>query len=249
MEESPVVRGKLAKHYAENYYTIENDILPIFEKLDTPLLDKKLESGMKVLDAMMGRGRHTIRYARRGCSVHGNDLNPYMVAVVRKAAKLAGVQLTLTATDVCTLKGIASNTFDATIAMFSALGTISQAKNRQQAMHAMARVTRPGGRVIIHAHNRLDMFLEPTLFWAAVQITLLPKNGLQQGDVLMDYNGLRKMFNHYYTPREFRTAFKKVGLTVVEEHYMDYEKKKFITGRLRKLHANGFIFVGVKQTF
>jgi ubiquinone/menaquinone biosynthesis C-methylase UbiE len=247
MHHSTVVKGELARHYANNYYAIEDDVFAVFEKIDTPLLDGKMKPGMKVFDAMMGRGRHAIRYAKRDCIVWGNDLNPYMVALARKGARRARAKAKFSAIDVRHLKGVPSGHFDVTIAMFSALGTIPKSKDRQRAMHEFSRITKKGGMVIVHAHNRLDTFFEYAMIATAVQISFFPEKGLEPGDVVTSYNGLNDMFNHFYTPSEFRESFVKVGLKVVEEHYMDYEKRKIIHGVLRKLGADGFIFVGRKE--
>jgi ubiquinone/menaquinone biosynthesis C-methylase UbiE len=247
MDYSPVVKGKLAQDYAKHYYVIEDDIFTVFEHLDTPFLDKRLKPGMLVLDATMGRGRHAVRYAKRGCTVWGNDLNPHMVAIARKAAKEAGVRMHFLNLDARRLKGVPTGKFDAVISMFSSIGTIPHAKNRQMAVNELARVTRPGGIVIIHAHNRLDTFLKRDWIGWAVKTTFSPDEGLETGDMVTDYNGLENMFNHFYTPAEFRRSFRKAGLAVVEEHYMNYMGRRFIEGPLRKLKADGFIFVGRKQ--
>jgi len=245
-EKSPVVKGSLAKQYADDYYSIEDDIFPIFEKLDTPFLDKRIKPGIKLFDAMMGRGRHAIRYAARGADVWGNDLNPHMVAIAKKAAKKAKLRMRFSSLDACTLRGVPKDKFDMTIAMFSALGTIPKSANRQKALLAMARVTRPGGVVIVHAHNRLDAFFKSGFRLWAIQTTLNPGPGLETGDSVSDYNGLKNMFNHFYTPGEFREEFRNAGLIIEEESYWDYEKKKILTGVLRKFFADGFVFVGRK---
>ena len=245
---SPVVEGEKAAWYAKNYEKIEDDISKVFEKLDTPFLDKRIKPGTKVLDAMMGKGRHAIRYAKRGTYVWGNDLNPYMVALARdnaKKAKLDSSKIWFSCRDARTLKKVPKN-FDMTIAMFSAVGTVPHSKNRQQIMNRLAKHTKKGGLVIVHAHNRLDAFFEKDFFWWVVGNTIKPAKGLERGDIVSDYNNLAQMFNHLYTPDEFRKSFEMAGLEVVEEHYMNYETKKFISGPLRKLKADGFIFVGKK---
>lgn len=250
MRRSPALEPKNAQWYAEHYYSVEDDIIPTFERLDTPLLDRKLKPGMAVFDAMMGRGRHAIRYAKRGCRVWGNDLNPHMVALVRKSAKAASVprgMLTLTNLDATDLKGVPSDRFDVSFAMYSSIGTIPGSRNRQKAMDEIARVTRPGGLVIIHAHNRLDALFERE-FWPWVREMLLKRpEGFEPGDILMDYNGLHGMFNHFYSPGELRRSLRKAGLKVVEEHYENYGTRKTIRHPFRRLVADGFVFVGKKR--
>lgn len=246
MKHSPVVQGEKAKWYAEHYYLIEDDIIPVFERMDTPLLDKRLKPGMRVFDAMMGRGRHAIRYAKRGCHVWGNDLNPHMVEHAKKSAKYLDAKMRFSALDATKLRGVPSDHFDATIAMFSALGTIPGSANRQKAMREFARVTKPGGLIIVHAHNRLDTFFKPA-FWDWVFKSYLRPGKLETGDMVTSYNELKDMFNHFYSPREFRRSFAAAGIDVMEEQYMDYQGRRFLKGPLRALFADGFIFIGRKQ--
>jgi ubiquinone/menaquinone biosynthesis C-methylase UbiE len=243
---SPVVTGEKAAWYAKHYYAVEDDIMPTFEKLDTPFLDRKLTPGMLVLDAMCGRGRHAIRYAKRGCVVEANDLNPHMVHHAARLAKAARATIRWHNIDASRLRGIPANRYDAVIAMFSAVGTIPDAARRQDALRAFARVVKPGGIVIVHAHNRWDTFFKPSWWPWVARTYLFPEKGLITGDMVTHYNGLQDMFNHFYSPREFRDAFRAAGLRVLEERYEDYEKRKARTGIARKLFADGFTFVAEK---
>jgi ubiquinone/menaquinone biosynthesis C-methylase UbiE len=247
LKRSPVVQGQLAKEYAKNYYEIEDHIHLVFEQMDTPFLDKRIKPSMKVFDAMMGRGRHAIRYAKRGCNVWGNDLNPHMVEIAKRAARTAHAKLKFSVKDATNLKGVPSNSFDVTYAMYSSVGTIPGSRNRQAAINEMARVTKKGGLVIIHAHNFLDCFFSDDFCGWAIKSVVSPGKNLETGDMVTDYNGLRNMFNHYYTPGDFRRSFSKAGVKVIEEHYMSYDQKRFLTGIWKKFQADGFIFVGKKR--
>jgi ubiquinone/menaquinone biosynthesis C-methylase UbiE len=169
-----------------------------------------------------------------------------MVAIGKKAAKAAKAHLKFTVLDARFLKGVPSNHFDVSYSMFSSIGTIPRRENRQMAIASIARVTKQTGIIIIHAHNRLDTWLKPDWFGWAVKTTFYPDEGLETGDMVTDYNGLHDMFNHFYTPGEFRKSLQDAGLQVIEEHYMSYADKKFITGPLRKWTADGFIFVAKK---
>ncbi len=247
---SPAVAKKNARWYAKNYYAVEDDILAIFEKFDTSLLDEFLKPKMRVLDAMMGRGRHAIRYAVHGCIVTGNDLNPHMVTYARKAAKtlrLTSKQLKLQTGDATDLKNIKTGSFDVAIAMFSAVGTIPGSQKRQAAMNEMARAVKKNGLVIVHAHNILDgLFKRDFAAWSWRNLIRADK-GLEKGDIVTDYNGMKKMFNHFYTPAQFRKSYREAGLIVVEERYYDYGTKEEVKGPFKRLRADGFIFIGKKK--
>jgi ubiquinone/menaquinone biosynthesis C-methylase UbiE len=243
---SPVVEGEKAAWYARHYDDVEDDIHTVFEKLDTPFLDARLHRGMLVLDPMMGHGRHAVRYAKRGCVVWGNDLNRHMVRLARKAARDACVKATFSALDATTLRGVPAGHFDAVIVMFSALGTIPTDAARLRALRAFVRVTKPGGMVIVHAHNLLDTLLDPEYITWGWQTLLFPEPGLERGDMVTDYNGLKEMYNHFYRPGELRRAFRKAGIRVTEEHYLSYDPPAFMKGPFKRLRADGFIFVGRK---
>ena len=260
MHNSAALSKKNAFWYAKNYYGVEDDIFPVFEKLDTPFLDalllKKDTPNSKprhLFDAMMGRGRHAVRYAVKGLRVWGNDYNKHMVRIVKKSKtrfRLSSKQLRLTNYDVTSLP-IPDDSFDVSIAMFSAVGTIPKSRKRQMALNEMARVTKPGGIVIIHAHNRLDCFLKPEffpwLFFSYKDYYFRREKNFEIGDMVTSYNGLHDMFNHFYSPSEFKKSFKKAGLHVVQEEYMEYAQKRFLRSPLKKLLADGFIFVGRKR--
>lgn len=246
---SPAVESHTAAWYAKNYREIEDDIGPVFEKLDTPFLDERLKPGMKVFDGLMGQGRHALRYAKRGCIVHGNDLNPHMVAFATAEAKRLRIpekNLKLTVGDATRLKGVPSDRFDAALAMFSAIGTIPGSANRQKAMDELSRVTKPGGIVIVHAHNRWDTFFSHEFLPWTIRTYTIPVGTLEKGDIIADYNGLEGMFNHFYSPRELRRSMRKAGLEVVEEAYLAYHPPAFLKGVFRKVRADGFLFVGRK---
>jgi ubiquinone/menaquinone biosynthesis C-methylase UbiE len=245
MRTSAALRPEHARWYARHYYAIEDEVLPIFERLDAMVLDSLVRPRMRVLDAMMGRGRGALRYAARGARVTGNDLNLHMVDLVREQAAREGVRVALWNKDVRALGGRGGE-FDVVFAMYSSLGTIPGDEDRDEAVRELARVARPGGLVVVHAHNRLDTLFERH-FWRGLRHTVFfPANGLRRGDIVHDYGGLRGMYNHLYSPGELRRQMRNAGLRVLAEHYMDYKAVRFIGGPLRALRADGFIFVGRK---
>jgi phosphatidylethanolamine/phosphatidyl-N-methylethanolamine N-methyltransferase len=102
----------------------------------------------KLLDVGVGTGLALPHY-HDGLSVTGIDLSPHMLRRARERLQKAGrrnvealVEMDATALD------FADATFDVAVAMF----VLTVAPEPARVMHELARVTRPGGRVVICNH-------------------------------------------------------------------------------------------------
>ncbi|HEX6553388.1 MAG TPA: class I SAM-dependent methyltransferase, partial [Ktedonobacteraceae bacterium] len=104
--------------------------------------------------------------AQRGLRVHAIDPVAAMVELARRHAVEAGVAGALSV-DIGDVYGLAFE--DGSFDLVVALGVIPWLERAEQAIHEMARVTRPGGYVILTADNRLrlihilDPWLNPAL--------------------------------------------------------------------------------------
>lgn len=125
-----------------------------------------LAPGSRVLEVGCGAGFMAVALAQRGLRVHAIDPVEAMVELARRHAAEAGVAgpLSVAIGDVYTL-AFEDGSFDLVIA----LGVIPWLERAEQAIQEMARVTRPGGYVIVTADNRvrlnhiLDPWLNPAL--------------------------------------------------------------------------------------
>ena len=121
-----------------------------------------LAPGSRVLEVGCGAGFLSIALAQRGLRVHAIDPVETMVEQARRHAAEAGVadSLCLDVGDVYAL-GFEDESFDLVIA----LGVIPWLEQPELAIQEMARVTRPGGYIILTADNRarLNLFLDPWL--------------------------------------------------------------------------------------
>jgi len=77
-----------AEHYDENVFT-QNTV----EEVDFFLGLFPLAKGARILDVGCGTGRHSIELAKRGYQVTGIDLSPGMLAVAKRKAAAASVQI------------------------------------------------------------------------------------------------------------------------------------------------------------
>jgi SAM-dependent methyltransferase len=78
--------------------------------------------------------------------------------MLRRAAEkatAAGVRVTLARANLADLSALRDGSFDHAACLFSTLGMIVGAGPRRQAVAQAFRVLRPGGRFLLHVHNRL----------------------------------------------------------------------------------------------
>lgn len=102
--------------------------------------------GMEVLDLACGDGNTAIPEARAGASVTGIDISTTLVAAARARAQAFGLtNCRFQHGDASHLDGIDDNSFDLVVSMFGAMF----APNPFNVAAEMARVTRPGGRIVM----------------------------------------------------------------------------------------------------
>jgi len=119
-----------------------------------------LEADARALDIGCGAGFMTVALAERGFRVDAVDPVPAMVDLTRERARPFPDKVTAAIGDACALP-FADQTFDLVVA----LGVIPWLEQPNRAIQEMARVARPGGRVLITADNvlRLNHLLDPYL--------------------------------------------------------------------------------------
>src|SRR5690348_9321990 len=133
--------------------------------------------GARVLDVGCGAGYMSVELARRGFAVHAIDSTQAMLEQAQQYAEASGVTLSLSTGDVTALS-FDDRAFDLVIA----LGVIPWLEHPVQAIGEIARVTRPGGHVILSADNhiRLNALLDPLLNPLLVPLKRRLKLGLHR---------------------------------------------------------------------
>ncbi len=113
-----------------------------------------IQPNHRVLDLCCGQGRHSIALAKTGLDVTGVDLSAEMLEIARSEAEAAGLALTLRQADMRQLPDEFTSKFDAVINMFSSFGYLESEDDDQRVLHQIAKVLKPGGKLMMDLLNR-----------------------------------------------------------------------------------------------
>ena len=121
---------------------------------DVRFCDAVFDRPGRLADLGCGTGRLAVHFAAKGFDCVGVDLSPAMLATARANAEAAGVRVEWAEANLVDLGGLADGSFRYAACLFSTLGMVRREANRAAAVRAAARVLEPGGRFVLHVHNR-----------------------------------------------------------------------------------------------
>jgi SAM-dependent methyltransferase len=182
----------------------------IFTDSETDFLLGKIRSDDDVLDMGCGTGRFTIPLAERARSVTGLDMSPMMLATARKKLADRGLDADLHEGDMADLP-FADASFDAVVSMLALMHIPRQ--DRQQVFREVARVLRPGGRLLVGVKNSVFERMFRGDRFAAVDITdveseeLIFTNTRSGEDMIAPW--------HSFSPDELTSLSAVAGLSLV----------------------------------
>jgi len=242
--EEAVARARDSSKIVEDYEKDEKWLADL-HALDSSILDAIFPKPCSLFDAMMGPGRHLLHFAKKGYDMWGNDYNSHMVGAVRKALKKAGRKARLFNLDATALDSIPKDKFDGVLCMGCSLGCIPGSVNRQRAFSGFARVTKPGGLVVAHIHNRYSLTLadiETMWFWLSNR-----KKGYEFGDIRF-YHGdaLGEFFNHSFSIGEARSLCKGAGLVIEGFVFFDRKQEGLLPWYIPRWMCGGFVVIARK---
>ena len=169
-----------------------------------------LSQDSRILEVGCGAGLTTVALAERGYVVHAIDSVQAMIDLTRQAAARLGTEYRVTTSlgDVQNLP-FSDNMFSVVLA----IGVIPWLHSSHEAIRELARVTKPGGHVIVNADNRwrLNEILDPARNPLHAPLRRMIRNisvRLRQGASMPP--------TRRHSPKEFDSVLSKAGLVKVE---------------------------------
>ena len=123
-------------------------------RVDVAFCEEVFDRPGRLADLGCGTGRLAVHFARKGYECVGVDLSDAMLERARENARGAGVAVEFVTANLVDLAGLADGSFDYAACLFSTLGMIRGSANRAAAVRSAARILKPGGRFVLHVHNR-----------------------------------------------------------------------------------------------
>jgi ubiquinone/menaquinone biosynthesis C-methylase UbiE len=190
---------------------------PLFS-IDQRFVEEYCQRPSRLIDLGCGTGRLLIPFARRGFRVLGVDLSSEMLAVAREKAMAAGVEINLLQANLTELDSLRDESFDYATCLFSTLGMVAGAAQRQQVVAHAFRLLRPGGRFLLHVHNRWFNFWDPVgRRWLLRDYLASLTSRIESGDRVMPvHQGIAGLTLHLFTRREVVCLLKGEGFRVID---------------------------------
>jgi SAM-dependent methyltransferase len=171
----------------------------------------------RLIDLGCGTGRLLVPLAQRGYSVLGVDLSPEMLRIAAEKAAMAGVRVDLLRANLTELDAVGDGHFDYAACLFSTLGMVVGAAQRRRVVEHAFRLLRPGGRLVVHVHNRWWNFWDPTGRRWLVADLFGRGVGPERGDRVMPvHQGVAGLTLHLFTRREVVRLLRGAGFRILE---------------------------------
>jgi ubiquinone/menaquinone biosynthesis C-methylase UbiE len=193
----------------------------------------------RLIDLGCGTGRLLVHFARKGFDCIGVDLSEAMLTIATENAKLEGLSISLLKANLVELDAIADASFDYAACLFSSLGMIRGADNRQRFLGHVARILKPEGTFVLHVHNRWFRFGRG-----------LGKKGNERGDrVMPQAHGGAELTLHHFTRREATEALRAVYFDAfaVQPVGLDENGKLRFPGILSSIRAYGYLLAATRR--
>lgn len=190
---------------------------PLFD-LDREFVARHCPRPGRLIDLGCGTGRLLLDFARRGYWVLGVDLSAEMLAVAAEKARQEGLAVQLLRANLTRLEALADQSFDYAACLFSTLGMVMGREARAEVVRHAFRLLRPGGRFVLHVHNRwFNVWNGPGRRWLW-QNGWRSWRGLEEaGDRLMPvHQGIAGLTLHLFTRSEAVLLLREAGFRVGE---------------------------------
>jgi ubiquinone/menaquinone biosynthesis C-methylase UbiE len=172
----------------------------------------------RLIDLGCGTGRTLLSFAHQGFWVLGVDLSEEMLRVTSEKAGAAGVVVQLLKANLVELDSLADQSFDYATCLFSTLGMVEGAEQRGRLIAHIYRLLRPGGKFILHVHNRWFNFWDPQgRRWLVKDWFRSILGRREAGNRVMPvHQGIAGLTLHLFTRREVVRLLRRSGFRILE---------------------------------
>src|SRR5262249_33843220 len=201
---------------ARNYDgTLADSSLPA---VDVAFAQRHFASPGDLIDLGCGTGRLLIPFAHRGHWVLGVDLSEEMLRVAGERTADAGVTVHLLKANLVELDCLADQSFDHAACLFSTLGMVAGAGQRRRVLEHVHRLLRPGGKFVLHVHNRWFNFWDPQgRSWLLRNCLEAALGRAEGGDrVMPPHQGIAGLTLHLFTRREVVRLLTAAGFRILD---------------------------------
>src|SRR5262249_15870367 len=186
--------------------------------LDLSFVERHCQPPGRLLDLGCGTGRLLIHAARKGYSPVGVDLSAEMLSVASAKAREASVSVDLVRASIVEVEAFRDGSFDHAACLFSTLGMVRGHAPRPPLVRHVRRLLRPGGRFVLHVHNRwFNLHDSAGRRWLMGDLWRSWFRGAPAGDRLMPaHQGIAGLTLHLFTRGEAVRLLRSAGFRIVE---------------------------------
>jgi ubiquinone/menaquinone biosynthesis C-methylase UbiE len=193
----------------------------------------------RIADLGCGAGRISLALARRGYQPLAIDLSQGMLEHVRAKAEAEGLAIECRQENLVELGGIEPESCDGAVCLFSTLGMIRGADNRRKAVEGFHRIIKPGGVLVLHAHQFWwSLRQHGGMRWLARHLLDVVQNRTELGDRYATYRGVPNFYLHSFRRRELRSLLQNAGFRITKMRALtgeggDYLRAPWLVSPLR----------------
>jgi SAM-dependent methyltransferase len=200
----------LARHYDERLAGT-----PLLA-LDRAFVLRHCQPPGRIIDLGCGTGRLALTLAEHGYRPVGVDLSVEMLKVLGEKARGRGLDIPRLCANLVELDAIGAATFDYAACLFSTLGMVVGAEARRRVVAHAFRILRPGGKLVLHVHNRwFNIWTRPGRRLLAKDLLCAAVGRRAAGDYEMPpHQGLGSLTMHLFTRREAMRLLNAAGFQI-----------------------------------
>jgi len=240
-----VNRRQIAEDY-DNYFSHSR----LFEFDEQILLEHFTKPNAWVADLGCGTGRALVPLVKQGLKGLAIDLSESMLHIVQEKADIDDLPIECVRCNLVELDAMADACVDYAMCLFSTLGMIRGRENRATMLQSAFRMLKPGGKFVVHAHNRMYSLFDPggPVWLLRNHFEAVTDRDIELGDKWFHYRGVQNMFLHLFSKRELLQLVRAAGFQVRQVICLDAERKQPLRHPwwLGRIRANGYIVVGEK---